>query len=399
MQSTGSISRGKTAQKHNTRECYQDREHTPDNIDFDRRADNIVLVNRPIEEVYEACFGAAAEAYNAKQVEKGHAERQIPDYLEHVRKDKKLNEMYEFVVQLGNMEEHPDPEVAAAIYREWLDGFSHRYGAQFCIKQAIIHMDEAVAHMHVEVVPVAESKRGLAVQNSMNKAVKQAGHADYKDMLAGWDEILTEVMEAHGIERVAGDREKQMGGVDINTYKRTKAAEREHEQRLECLQGQIAELEPVAVTFGESARTLIEHRGDGSKERVLAEEESSLGSGIGELERRVQEARSRAGELERGNQRLGERLRDVRGRHQQLGERFENLERRMTAVLQALRDVPNTLGAWALDIANRLGKRTYDPRSLDRMEGYARESSKAYNAARAARGEVPQPSRNRRPSI
>ena len=292
MQSTGSISRGKTAQKHNTRECYQDREHTPDNIDFDRRADNIVLVNRPIEEVYEACFGAAAEAYNAKQVEKGHAERQIPDYLEHVRKDKKLNEMYEFVVQLGNMEEHPDPEIAAAIYREWLDGFSHRYGAQFCIKQAIIHMDEAVAHMHVEVVPVAESKRGLAVQNSMNKAVKQAGQADYKDMLAGWDEILTEVMKAYGIERVAGDREKQMGGVDINTYKRTKAAEREHEQRLECLQGQIAELEPLAVTFRESARTLIEHRGDGSKERGLAEEESSLGSGIGELERRVQEARS-----------------------------------------------------------------------------------------------------------
>lgn len=376
MQSTGSISRGKTAQKHNTRECYQDREHTPDNIDFDRRADNIVLVNRPIEEVYEACFGAAAEAYNAKQVEKGHAERQIPDYLEHVRKDKKLNEMYEFVVQLGNMEEHPDPEVAAAIYREWLDGFSHRYGAQFCIKQAIIHMDEAVAHMHVEVVPVAESKRGLAVQNSMNKAVKQAGHADYKDMLAGWDEILTEVMEAHGIERVAGDREKQMGGVDINTYKRTKAAEREHEQRLECLQGQIAELEPLAVTFGESARTLIEHRGDGSKERGLAEEESSLGSGIGELERRVQEARSRAGELERGNQRLGERLRDVRGRHSSLRERFEGLERRLEGVLAGMRSIPDTLSEWAQDMARKLGKRVYSPNSLSAMREQVESASR-----------------------
>lgn len=376
MQSTGSISRGKTAQKHNTRECYQDREHTPDNIDFDRRADNIVLVNRPIEEVYEACFGAAAEAYNAKQVEKGHAERQIPDYLEHVRKDKKLNEMYEFVVQLGNMEEHPDPEVAAAIYREWLDGFSHRYGAQFCIKQAIIHMDEAVAHMHVEVVPVAESKRGLAVQNSMNKAVKQAGHADYKDMLAGWDEILTEVMEAHGIERVAGDREKQMGGVDINTYKRTKAAEREHEQRLECLQGQIAELEPLAVTFGESARTLIEHRGDGSKERGLAEEESSLGSGIGELERRVQEARSRAGELERGNQRLGERLRDVRGRHSSLRERFEGLERRLEGVMAGMRSIPDTLSEWAQDMARRLGKRVYSPNSLSAVREQVESASK-----------------------
>lgn len=376
MQSTGSISRGKTAQKHNTRECYQDREHTPDNIDFDRRADNIVLVNRPIEEVYEACFGAAAEAYNAKQVEKGHAERQIPDYLEHVRKDKKLNEMYEFVVQLGNMEEHPDPEIAAAIYREWLDGFSHRYGAQFCIKQAIIHMDEAVAHMHVEVVPVAESKRGLAVQNSMNKAVKQAGHADYKDMLAGWDEILTEVMKAHGIERVAGDREKQMGGVDINTYKRTKAAEREHEQRLECLQGQIEELEPVAVTFGESARTLIEHRGDGSKERGLAEEESSLGSRVGELERRVQEARSRAGELERGNQRLGERLRDVRGRHSSLRERFEGLERRLEGVMAGMRSIPDTLSEWAQDMARRLGKRVYSPNSLSAMREQVESASK-----------------------
>lgn len=376
MQSTGSISRGKTAQKHNTRECYQDREHTPDNIDFDRRADNIVLVNRPIEEVYEACFGAAAEAYNAKQVEKGHAERQIPDYLEHVRKDKKLNEMYEFVVQLGNMEEHPDPEIAAAIYREWLDGFSHRYGAQFCIKQAIIHMDEAVAHMHVEVVPVAESKRGLAVQNSMNKAVKQAGHADYKDMLAGWDEILTEVMKAHGIERVAGDREKQMGGVDINTYKRTKAAEREHEQRLERLQGQIAELEPLAVTFRESARTLIEHRGDGSKERGLAEEESSLGSGIGELERRVQEARSRAGELERGNQRLGERLRDVRGRHSSLRERFEGLERRLEGVMAGMRSIPDTLSEWAQDMARRLGKRVYSPNSLLAMREQVESASK-----------------------
>lgn len=375
MQSTGSISRGKTAQKHNTRECYQDREHTPDNIDFDRRADNIVLVNRPIEEVYEACFGAAAEAYNAKQVEKGHAERQIPDYLEHVRRDKKLNEMYEFVVQLGNMEEHPDPEIAAAIYREWLDGFSHRYGAQFCIKQAIIHMDEAVAHMHVEVVPVAESKRGLAVQNSMNKAVKQAGHADYKDMLAGWDEILTEVMEAHGIERVAGDREKQMGGVDINTYKRTKAAEREHEQRLECLQGQIEELEPVAVTFGESARTLIEHRGDGSKERGLAEEESSLGSGIEELERQVQDARSRAGELERGNERLALGVRD-------LGERRDGARARVGALIERLGWVPDHLSELAQGIGRKLGLRVMD--SFTAMTQHARDAANAWNANHGA---------------
>lgn len=236
-----------------------------------------------------------------------------------------------------------------------------------------------------------------------------------KDMAEIHPAIEKHLCKALGVERVGmlldeKDREqkakKTLSKLDHEEYVAvTREIERagrevaELSERSECLRQEVEELEPLAVTFGESVRTLIEHRGDGSKERGLAEEESRLGSGIGELERQVQEARSRAGELERGNQRLGERLRDVRGRHQQLGERFENLERRMTAVLQALRDVPNTLGTWALDIANRLGKRTYDPRSLDRMERDARESSKAYNAARAARGDVPQPSRDRRPSI
>lgn len=55
----------------------------------------------------------------------------------------------------------------------------------------------------------------------------------------------------------------------------------------------------------------------------------------------------------------------------------------MTAVLKALREVPNTLGAWAMDIANRLGKRTYDPRDLDRMESYARAASVAGDLSRS----------------
>ena len=398
MQSTGSISRGKTAQKHNTRECYRDREHTPDNIDFDRRGDNIVLVNRPIEEVYEACFGAAAEAYSAKQVEKGHPERQIPDYLEHVRKDKKLHDMYEFVVQVGNMDEHPDAETAAAIYRDWLDGFSHKYGAQFAVKQAIVHMDEAVAHMHVEVVPVAESKRGLAVQNSMNKAVKQAGHADYKDMLAGWDEVLTECMEKHGIERVAGDRELQMGGVDMETYKRSIAAQKAAEaaeERLECLQRRIeeAELEPASESIGESAGALVAHRGDGSRERELAAEKESLGSRIGELERQVRAARARVPEIERRRGRLDARVEYLRGGLARARERFEGLAEKVDGYIA-------NVGQRVAALLQSLGVRAYagNPPLSERAVG-ALAASRAYNAERAARGEVPQPSRRDSPSI
>lgn len=224
QQFTGSISRGDTAEAHNTRKCYKGR-NKPGNIDFDRTHENVVLVDRPLEAVYRERFADALAAYNANQIEKKHPERQIPDYLEKVRADKKLQPMYEFIVQVGNIDERPRPEVATEIYRKFLDGFEARYGRQFAVKQAIVHHDETTPHMHLEVVPVAESKRGLAVQNSLNKAIQQSGHSDYKDMLAGWDGILTEVMARHGIERVAGDRERQMGGVDINTYKRSLAAQ------------------------------------------------------------------------------------------------------------------------------------------------------------------------------
>lgn len=147
-------------------------------------------------------------------------------------------------------------------------------------------------------------------------------------------------------------------------------------ERSECLRQEVEELEPLAVSFVESAGAVISHIGDGSKERGLAEEESSLGSGIGELERRVQEARSRAGELERGNQWLGERLRDVRGRHSSLRERFEGLERRLEGVLAGMRSIPDTLSEWAQDMARRLGKKVYSPNSLSAMRKQVESASK-----------------------
>lgn len=393
---TGSISKGDTAPKHNTRESYLEGHEPTDlewiaehleelskkepNIDFMKTHKNVVIENRRIEDVYRECFGAAAEAYSAKQVEKGHPERQIHDYLEHVRKDKKLNEMYEFVVQCGNMDDHLTDEQSIAIYKQWLKDFKEKYGKQFAVKQAIIHLDEATPHMHVEVVPVAESKRGLSVQNSLNKAVKQAGHDNYKDMLAGWDEVLDTAMKDHGLERVAGDRDKQMGGVDMRTYKRSMEVRKqtaEAEARLECLQGQIEELEPAAEGLAESARALWEGRGDGSKERGLAEEESSLGSGIGELERQVQEARSRAGELERDVERLGVGVRDA-------GERCERARGRVGALIERLGWVPDHLSELAQGIGRRLGLRVMD--GFTAFAQRARDSADAWNAAHATRG-------------
>lgn len=213
-----------------------------------------------------------------------------------------------------------------------------------------------------------------------------------KDMAEIHPAIEKHLCRALGVERVGmlldeKDREqkakKTLSKLDHEEYVAvTNEIERagrevaELSERSECLRQEVEELEPLAVSFVESAGAVISHLGDGSKERGLAEEESSLGNGVGELERRVQEARSRAGELERGNQRLGDRLRDVRGRHSRLRERFEGLERRLEGVLAGMRSIPDTLSEWAQDMARRLGKRVYSPNSLSAVREQVESASK-----------------------
>lgn len=256
MKCTGSISKGHAANLHNSRVIYKDADHTPAHIDPDRVKEDVFLVNLQLKEVYERVFGDALRDYNERQVAKRHPERQIADYLKKVEGDKQLKPMYEFVIQVGNKDERPERNVACEIYEEWLADFQKRYGANFAVAQAIIHNDEATPHLHLEIVPTAHSKRGLAVQNSLTKAIKQAGHVDYKDMLATWDTLLTARMEAHGIERVAGDKERQMGGVDIHTYKRTMAALAETRGEVEKAREELTEVTAAAEKKADDVRQL-----------------------------------------------------------------------------------------------------------------------------------------------
>jgi hypothetical protein len=328
MQYTGSISRGKPAEKHNTRENYEKMEQPPSHIDLTRTSDNVVLVNRSLEEVYQECFGRALEEYNQKQIEKGHKERCIDNYLEKVEGDKKLQPMYEFVIQVGNMDEHPDAETATSIYSDWLREFESKYGEQFAVKQAIIHLDEKVPHMHFETVPCAESKRGLAVQNSLNKAIQQAGFSDYKTMLAGWDEILTERMKDHSIERVAGDREKQLGGVDIHTYKRSVALQTELkdlELKREEIQAQIeserARLEYLRLSAREISQEVDAMAAAVTKiDQLESASRREFGTRCREI---TAECNSYTATINRGIGRLRERINTVRERIQTIKEQMQ----------------------------------------------------------------------------
>ena len=56
----------------------------------------------------------------------------------------------------------------------------------------------------------------------------------------------------------------------------------------------------------------------------------------------------------------------------------------MTAAIKRLREVPNVLSDVALGIAERLGKRVYDPNSLDYQMRCATRAADTWNRTHAA---------------
>ena len=355
-QYTGSISRGRAAANHNLRldhkgKPLEDSPRHPKHIDYSRSADNVVIVNKPLDEVYRETFGAALEQYNAKQVAKGHPERQIDDYLAKVEADKKLHTSYEFVIQVGNKDEHPPATEAVEIYKAFDEEFQRELGDSFAVSQAVVHLDEQVAHMHYTVVPVAESKRGLATQNSMNKAMAQAGYSNYKEMLAAWDKMLTEQMQERGLERVAGDRERQLGGVDIETYKRSMDVRQEIERERTAANAELAETKQRAQQATEQAQQ--------AKDELAKAQQDTLESRVelGRCQEQIAEKQALAGDLERQN---AEKTAEIEGLKVEIG-RFSAEKEAVEDRLECLRPREVDLRAEVDQLKEQVAEREHAP--------------------------------------
>lgn len=258
-------------------------------------------------------------------------------------------------------------ELRGRFFETVVEFIQGRYGREN-VPGGFVHMDEKTPHVHVPVVP---ERGGKLV------ASKVIDRADLKSFHGDLGKAVDEALGLHVSIELDEERqgEKQLSHLDQREYKAAK-------DRLECLRqregqlrSEIEELQPAAVTFPESVRALVSGRGDGDRERELAAEKAELGAGIGELEQQVAAARGRIGELERG-------LPALRARCERARERFELVEQRVTAVISRLREVPDIVSDWAQEIARKLGKRVYDPNSLDYMARQAREVSRGMSSAR-----------------
>lgn len=204
---TISMCQGKGSLSHNNREF------TAKNIDPSRTADNIVFIQQDLGDAYHQLFDGAVERYNARQKRK---DRMIGDYFEHlfhrqpsksvITGANKQKSFYEDLVQIGTMDDTgvgtPDAEVAVACLREYMEDFQAR-NPNFYVFNAVLHLNEATPHLHINYIPVGHYDRGLDTRNAMAKALEEMGYGTGANAINSWRleqwEALEEICFNHGI--------------------------------------------------------------------------------------------------------------------------------------------------------------------------------------------------------
>lgn len=203
---------------------HNNRKFNAKNVDDTQTKNNIIFVQQPIEAAYEHLFGSAVERYNARQK---RADRKInTSYYEHIFKRKisqsvvtsadKRKSFYEDVVQIGDMKNTgigtPDAEIAIACLTEYMQGFQER-NPNFYVFNAVLHLDEATPHLHIDYIPVGHYKMGVDTQNGIAQALKEMGYgsgslkAMYKKMLEFIESLnLTQKLQEFLKQRVRGAR-------------------------------------------------------------------------------------------------------------------------------------------------------------------------------------------------
>ncbi len=222
-----SFGQGKGSLSHNNREFMAT------NVDPLRTPDNVTFICQPIGEAYDQLFAESTERYNAKQTRN---DRKVQgSYYESLFGVKPCNTVrtsadkrksfYEDVVQIGKMEDSgygtEDFQLVAECLKEYMEGFQNR-NPNFYVFNAVLHMDEATPHLHIDYIPVGHYKRGQDIQNGIAQALKEMGYGTGKMAIARWRaaevEVLNAICHEHGIEPLPP--EKARGTLEVEEYKK-----------------------------------------------------------------------------------------------------------------------------------------------------------------------------------
>lgn len=200
---TISIRKGKGSLTHNDRSIKNRSQEKSWNPKLSNQ--NIIYVNRKLEDVYSELFDQSQLKYNFEQKQKGHSERCVKSYLEKIKKSKQEKTNYELVVQIGNIADKNSTELKKI--QKCLDEYNRTFqkrNPNFIVFQQITHRDEkGMDHTHINFVPISTgNKRGFETKNSFGGALSEMGYG--RNGFEKWREheqnALINIMREHGLE-------------------------------------------------------------------------------------------------------------------------------------------------------------------------------------------------------
>ena len=217
---------------------HNNRDFKPKNVDSGRTKNNVTFIKEPIGKAYEKLFGAAVDRYNAGQkrsdrkIKSGYYEYQFNHAVSNsvITSPDKRKSFYEDVVQIGTKDDTGvgslDGEIAARCLTEYINGFQQR-NPNFYVFNAVLHMDEATPHLHIDYIPIGHYKRGVDTQNGIAQALKEMGYGDGKDAIARWRksecDVLKEICGRYDI--TISKPQKSRGTMTVEVYKEVKQLE------------------------------------------------------------------------------------------------------------------------------------------------------------------------------
>ncbi len=148
---------------------HYDRDNNP--IYIDSTDENRTSIDAHEHELYQELFGESLSAHHRRNEAARHSERNksIDDLL-----DGKNTCPEETIFQIGSVDDgSPPPLFLLQIYEEYQSRVKRLYGDNIHFLDAVLHLDEAVPHLHIRKVWTYEDKDGLDI--SQNKALEQMG--------------------------------------------------------------------------------------------------------------------------------------------------------------------------------------------------------------------------------
>lgn len=209
---------------------HNNRENISDNVDLNKKDENITLVKKDIASFYEEIFGeaiAASDKNKRKREQIGSSQA----YMEKIKQSKNGESLFhEKVIMVGkkeDIESNPDlEEVYKKILLEYFKDFEQR-NPNLKVFNAVLHMDEATPHLHIDYVPVGtEFKKGLQMRNSRSKAYCELTKEENSALaLKSWfkseRELLRGICGRFGIEteQIKKDDEKNRPKLSPREYR------------------------------------------------------------------------------------------------------------------------------------------------------------------------------------